>query len=73
MYFGHPVILDILHFEAEWIEWINYSDFVEQRPLIRTYRGSNRSPGVLKNNLRFYVQSLDKKHAHLLNLEYSDS
>lgn len=43
---GHSVILDILHFEPAWREWLISVGFAEQRPLIRMYRGSNRFPGV---------------------------
>lgn len=40
-----PVILDVLHFDPEWIEWLISIGFKEQRPLIRMYRGSNRFRG----------------------------
>jgi len=40
-----PVILDVLHFDQEWIEWLISIGFKEQRPLIRMYRGSNRFHG----------------------------
>ena len=43
---GSPVILDALHFDQEWIEWLTSAGFTEQRPLIRMYRGSNRFQGV---------------------------
>lgn len=43
---GRSVILDILHFEPAWREWLISVGFAEQRPLIRMYRGSNRFPGV---------------------------
>jgi len=43
---GCPVILDVLHFEPEWIEWLTSIGFAEQRPLLRMYRGSNKFPGL---------------------------
>ena len=43
---GCPVILDVLHFDPEWIEWLTSIGFTEQRPLLRMYRGSNKFPGV---------------------------
>lgn len=43
---GTPVILDVLHFNAEWIEWLTSIGFTEQRPFIRMYRGPNRFPGI---------------------------
>jgi GNAT superfamily N-acetyltransferase len=43
---NHSIILDILHFDPEWMNWLTSIGFTEQRPLIRMYRGSNRFPGV---------------------------
>ena len=43
---GNPIILDVLHFDSEWMKWLITQGFKEQRPLIRMYRGSNRFPGV---------------------------
>ena len=43
---GNPIILDVLHFDSEWMKWLISQGFTEQRPLIRMYRGSNRFPGV---------------------------
>ena len=43
---GCPVILDVLHFEPEWIEWLTSIGFADQRPLLRMYRGSNKFYGV---------------------------
>ena len=43
---GCRVILDVLHFEPEWIEWLTSIGFAEQRPLFRMYCGSNKFPGM---------------------------
>lgn len=43
---GRPVILDVLSFNKEWLEWLKALGFTEQRPLTRMYRGSNRFPGI---------------------------
>ena len=40
------VILDVLHFNPQWIEWLTSIGFAEQRSLFRMYRGSNRFDGV---------------------------
>ena len=45
---GHPVILDVLHLDVEFNEWLASLGFVEQRPLIRMYKGTNRFPGSPK-------------------------
>jgi len=45
---GRPVVIDALLHTPEWIAWLSSLGFVEQRPLIRMYRGSNASPGVPK-------------------------
>jgi ribosomal protein S18 acetylase RimI-like enzyme len=36
-----PVILDVLHFDEEWLAWLADIGFREQRPFIRMYRGTN--------------------------------
>jgi hypothetical protein len=46
---GHPVILDVLHFEPEWILWLKEIGFTEQRNFIRMFRGTNRFKGVPEN------------------------
>lgn len=46
---GSPVILDVLHFEPEWIAWLNGIGFTEQRNFIRMFRGTNRFKGVPGN------------------------
>jgi len=46
---GRPVILDILHFEPEWIAWLKDIGFTEQRNFIRMFRGTNRFKGVPEN------------------------
>jgi GNAT superfamily N-acetyltransferase len=43
---NQSIILDVLHFDPEWMKWLTSIGFKEQRPLIRMYRGSNRFPGV---------------------------
>jgi GNAT superfamily N-acetyltransferase len=43
---GHPVIMDVLHYEPEWVQWLASIGFAEQRSFIRMYRGSNSFPGV---------------------------
>lgn len=46
---GQPVILDALHFEAEWIKWLSSIGFKKQRPFIRMYRGSNSFQCIPEN------------------------
>jgi len=46
---GSPVIIDVLHFEPEWIAWLNDIGFTEQRNFIRMFRGTNRFKGVPEN------------------------
>jgi len=46
---GRPVILDVLHFEPEWIVWLKEIGFTEQRNFIRMFRGTNRFRGVPEN------------------------
>ncbi len=46
---GFPVILDVLHFEPEWITWLREIGFTEQRNFIRMFRGTNRFKGVPEN------------------------
>ena len=43
---GSPVVMDVLHHSREWIAWLSTLGFVEQRPLIRMYRGTNAHPGI---------------------------
>ena len=43
---GRSVIVDVLHSDPEWMNWLTSLGFTEQRSLIRMYRGSNRFPGV---------------------------
>ncbi len=44
-----PVILDILHHDKAWSQWIKALGFSELRPFIRMYKGANRWPGCPKN------------------------
>ena len=46
---GQPLILDVPHFEPEWLAWLRGIGFEEQRPFIRMYRGSNRIQGMPAN------------------------
>lgn len=46
---GHPVILDVLHFEPEWMAWLKEIGFTEQRNFIRMFRGTNLFKGVPEN------------------------
>lgn len=46
---GRPIILDVLHFDPTWIEWLREIGFTEQRNFIRMYRGTNRFSGVPEN------------------------
>jgi len=43
---GDPVIIDATHFTPAWLAWLSSRGFVEQRPFIRMFRGSNAWPGV---------------------------
>jgi len=43
---GKSVAIDAMHFNKEWIEWLNSIGFAELRPLIRMYRGVNAFPGL---------------------------
>ena len=43
---GQAVILDMPHHSSKWNDWLSTIGFVEQRSLIRMYRGSNDSPGA---------------------------
>ena len=40
------VILDVLSHKVEWTTWLASLGFIEQRQLIRMYRGPNSRPGV---------------------------
>ncbi len=46
---GSPVIMDVLHFEPEWIAWLKEIGFTEQRSFIRMFRGTNRFRGIPEN------------------------
>lgn len=46
---GASVILDVLHFEREWMAWLKEIGFTEQRNFIRMFRGTNRFKGVPEN------------------------
>ncbi len=43
-----PAILDVLSHAQEWVRWLSSIGFVEQRSLVRMYRGSNAFPGEPK-------------------------
>jgi len=42
---GQQVIIDVLHHDPEWVDWLILSGFTKQRSFIRMYRGANQSPG----------------------------
>jgi len=44
-----PVIIDVLHFEPVWMDWLKGIGFTEQRNFIRMFRGTNRFKGVPEN------------------------
>lgn len=46
---GSTVIIDALHDEPEWINWLKEIGFTEQRNFIRMFRGTNRFKGVPEN------------------------
>lgn len=46
---GRSVIIDVLHFDPEWMKWLTSLGFAEQRSFIRMYRGSNCFPGLPEN------------------------
>ncbi len=46
---GRPVILDVLHFESDWMTWLKEIGFTEQRNFMRMFRGTNRFSGVPGN------------------------
>jgi ribosomal protein S18 acetylase RimI-like enzyme len=43
---GSAVIVDAMHFDPEWLAFLESIGFSELRPFIRMYRGSNRFPGI---------------------------
>ena len=43
---GKSVAIDAMHFNKEWIDWLNSIGFAELRPLTRMYRGVNAFPGL---------------------------
>ena len=43
---NQSIILDVLHFDQEWMKWLISAGFTEQRSLIRMYHGSNRFAGI---------------------------
>ena len=42
----HPVIIDSAHHSPAWMAWLSSIGFVEQRPFIRMYKGTNDWPGL---------------------------
>ena len=46
---NQSIILDVLHFDQEWMKWLTSIGFTEQRSLIRMYRGSNHFAGIPEN------------------------
>lgn len=43
---GHPLIVDVMHNEPEWIAWLLEMGFKEQRQFVRMFRGKNHFPGA---------------------------
>jgi hypothetical protein len=43
---GQPVILDAMHFNPEWMTWLEAIGFKEQRHCICMYKGPNQFPGI---------------------------
>jgi GNAT superfamily N-acetyltransferase len=43
---GDPVIIDSTHFTPAWRAWLTSRGFIEQRPFIRMFRGTNAWPGI---------------------------
>jgi GNAT superfamily N-acetyltransferase len=44
-----PVILDVLHHDESWQDWLKSIGFSTLRPFIRMYRGENQWPGIPQN------------------------
>jgi GNAT superfamily N-acetyltransferase len=40
-----PVIIDVPGHSREWLEWLGHVGFIEQRPFIRMFLGTNSWPG----------------------------
>ena len=40
------VIMDVMHFEPEWLEWLKLTGFTVLRSFTRMYLGSNAFPGI---------------------------
>lgn len=43
---GRRFILDVSHFEPDWVSWLERAGFREQRPFIRMFYRDNPFPGV---------------------------
>ena len=43
---GRRFILDVSHFESDWVSWLEHAGFREQRPFIRMFYRDNPFPGV---------------------------
>ena len=67
---GNPIILDVLHFDSEWMKWLITQGFKEQRPLIRMYRGSNRFPGVPEKTICYFRSGVWIRTTGSLNLVF---
>jgi len=46
---GQPVILDAMHFEPQWLQWLKAIGFSEQRSFVRMYKGVNKYPEGSQN------------------------
>lgn len=43
---GQSVLIDIPHFDSDWMKWLESIGFEEQRPFYRMYLGTNRFAGI---------------------------
>lgn len=43
---SQPIVLDTMHFNKEWVKWLNLIGFAEQRPFTRMFKGANKYPGI---------------------------
>ena len=44
---GKRVALDVPRLDSEWLAWLRYIGFIEERPFVRMFRHSHRHPGQL--------------------------
>ena len=46
---GQAVVIDVPASQHEFLQWLKSSGFIEERPFIRMYYGSNTNPGLPEN------------------------